>query len=404
MHTSKSVNALLLSLLTALASAPATAKSSSAPSAPRPSVDEAALVRLLDAAPAAGGRSDKTDAPAPHGAGTGGGTVAEEEPNDGVPQATFARDVPFTGRGSVSSDDTDLFAVDVEAGQPLRAWVFASIVGSQLDPELFVYYLGADGNAVQIGFNDDASGLDSYFSFVAPVTGRLVFRVEAAVAGSAGAYRLYVAPGTDGSSVLSVEPNDAQSQVPATALPALALVSVDAPGDVDWFAFQGEAGQQLVVDVNAEEFGSNMDSVAELYDATGHLLVANDDGEEQDHDSLFNVKLPYTGLYGLRLRDYRASAGGTGFFAIVSLSLQDGSASPDVLGVKRNPAGAVKRILGANFADALTVELDGASVATLPVPNKPNVRKIKPPQSIAAGTVVTVVNGNGRRSNPYVVE
>jgi hypothetical protein len=302
--------------------------------------------------------------------------------------------------------DFDLYSVDVEAGQALQAHVIVGVLDSPLDPDIIVYY-PHDGSATELASNDDYQGhRDSFVEFTAPATGRICFLVQSVNASQGGpdfAYRLWVYP-VGGSQAVEAEPNDDASTADQVGLPAFYLSVIGHAGDADWVMFQANAGDQLVIDVDSAEFQFPVDPVVELYDASGRKLFSNDDGAVHELDSAFNVKLPASGNYYLRLSDYRSEAGGNTSWMFVSISVQDGVGSPTVTGVKRNPAGLLKRIVGSGFAQGLEAEIDTTSVATTPVPAKTNVRKLTPPTAASSGSVVTAVNGDGRRSNPYVIQ
>lgn len=341
---------------------------------------------------------------APHGAGTGGGYFDEVEPNDAGAIATHAKDVPFTARGAILPNDRDYYSVDVEAGQVFHVFVVAGILNSPLDPGLVILRQNGQSEEV-LAQNDDYQGLDSFIEFTAPATGRISFVVLSAVTSQGGSnytYRLWAFP-VGGSRATEVEPNDNASEADQVGLPALYAPKIGSPGDVDWVQFQATAGDQLIVDINSAEFGFPVDPVVELYDSSGHKLFRNDDGGPNDLDSAFNVKLPSSGVYNLRLSDYRPEAGGNTSIMFVSISVQDGTASPTVTKAKRNPAGLLKKIVGSGFTQTLTAEVDAVLVDTVPVPNKPGVRKPIPAYPVVSGSVVTVVNADGRRSNPFVI-
>jgi len=342
---------------------------------------------------------------APHGAGTGGGYFDEVEPNDAGAIGTHAKDAPFTARGTIEPNDSDYYSVDVEAGQTFHVYVVAGILNSPLDPGLVVFRQNGLIEEL-LAQNDDSQGsLDSFVEFTAPETGRISFLVVSALSNQGGpdfTYRIWVYP-AGGTRITDVEPNDNASEADQVGLPALYVPKIASAGDVDWVQFQANAGDQLIVDINSAEFALPVDPVVELYDASGQKLFLNDDGAPGDLDSAFNVKLPASGVYNLRLSDYRPDVGGNTNLMFVSISVQDGAASPTVTKAKRNPAGLLKKIIGSGFTQALTAEVDAVFVDTVPVPNKPGVRKLVPAYPVVPGSVVTVVNADGRRSNPFAI-
>lgn len=112
------------------------------------------------------------------------------------------------------------------------------------------------------------------------------------------------------------EPNDLQTA--AMPVPTSAIINgrIDKPGDVDFFKFEGQAGQEIVAEVLARRLGSPLDSVLRLYDSSGKQLAENDDTEDRAQgllthhaDSRISLKLPSTGTYFLQLADTQAKGG-----------------------------------------------------------------------------------------------
>jgi len=79
---------------------------------------------------------------------------------------------------------------------------------------------------------------------------------------------------------------------------------VDPAGDVDFYQFEGSAGDFVSVDVDASRIGSTIDGYLELYDSTGLLLAFNDDSDSLDPGLNLTLRgsspffLKVRGLYG----------------------------------------------------------------------------------------------------------
>ncbi len=73
------------------------------------------------------------------------------------------------------------------------------------------------------------------------------------------------------------------------------------PGDVDYFPFQAVEGESLRIETFAYRIGSPVDSLLYLFDATGRLLVQNDDNGS--HDSCIEWTAPTTGVYWIAIQD-----------------------------------------------------------------------------------------------------
>ncbi len=113
------------------------------------------------------------------------------------------------------------------------------------------------------------------------------------------------------------EPNDSRARAARIRLPVILNGRIAAPGDIDTFAFEGRAGQEVVAEVTARRLGSPLDSVLTLTDAAGRQLALNDDsddagaGLETHHaDSRILVRLPAKGTYFLSVRDAQQKSGG----------------------------------------------------------------------------------------------
>jgi YVTN family beta-propeller protein len=71
--------------------------------------------------------------------------------------------------------------------------------------------------------------------------------------------------------------------------------------DVDVFAFEGRAGQQLIADVDAQALGTNIDLRLALLSASGEVIAENDDFDGSK-DPYLSVTLPGDGRYFVRVQ------------------------------------------------------------------------------------------------------
>jgi hypothetical protein len=200
------------------------------------------------------------------------------------------------------------------------------------------------------------------------------------------------------------EPNDTAGNADILQVPTVAFGFSDFADDLDVYAFQATREQTLIVDVDADLFLSLMDPVVELFDRNGDFLFGVDDTDGLD--PRFNIILPYSGTYYLAVSN-RDLAGGNGFYYSVNLSLQSAALAPRVERFKIID-GELRRIFGNGFTRAgigSHAEINGELVSSSAVPQRPKTRvKVNPPQPIRRGDVVTVVNPDGRRSNPGVID
>ena len=99
-------------------------------------------------------------------------------------------------------------------------------------------------------------------------------------------------------------------------LPIIVNGRINEPGDADVFSFEGQAGGEVVAEVNARRLNSPLDSVLRLTDATGRQIAFNDDnpdkgaGLETHHaDSYVHITLPSSGTYYVHLGDTQHHGG-----------------------------------------------------------------------------------------------
>jgi hypothetical protein len=110
--------------------------------------------------------------------------------------------------------------------------------------------------------------------------------------------------------------NQTSAEAQPITLPSVVNGRVDAPGDHDFFVFEGQAGEEIVAEVLARRLGSPLDSVLELTDSAGQRVAFNDDFDDKasglithQADSRIVAKLPASGRYFLRLADTQHRGG-----------------------------------------------------------------------------------------------
>lgn len=112
---------------------------------------------------------------------------------------------------------------------------------------------------------------------------------------------------------LEVEPNDAPEKATRVTLPCGINGRLAKAGDVDHFVFAARRGQAVRFEVKARRFGtllrSSLDSVLEVLNAKGAVLLMNDDANGKDAALTFTP--PADGDYVLRVRDLNSKGGPT---------------------------------------------------------------------------------------------
>lgn len=116
--------------------------------------------------------------------------------------------------------------------------------------------------------------------------------------------------------VKEIEPNNTAAQATVVSIPCVVNGRIDAPGDVDWIAFDMKAGQQLVLDVWARRLDSPLDSVLTLFNAKSAELAENDDTVDPAEplmthhaDSKLTSTFKTAGRYLARIRDAQGKGG-----------------------------------------------------------------------------------------------
>ncbi len=111
----------------------------------------------------------------------------------------------------------------------------------------------------------------------------------------------------------SRETQDAPAQ--EVHFPAILVGTLQQPGAVHRFKFDGEAGQELVFKVVAAPLGSALRSVLHLENANGTVLAGAGD-TSPDADAILTTRLPADGSYTLVLSDLEMRGGGNFFYRL----------------------------------------------------------------------------------------
>lgn len=105
-----------------------------------------------------------------------------------------------------------------------------------------------------------------------------------------------------------VEPNNTREQASAVEINHVVNGRANPGADIDWFKFQGKAGQRLLVSCMAKRLDSRLDAALELYNAAGKRLDfarRNQSGL----DSLLDISIPADGEYFVKLYDFTYAGG-----------------------------------------------------------------------------------------------
>jgi hypothetical protein len=321
--------------------------------------------------------------------GTGSGDIVEVEPNDPTPEAIS---LPTNILGQISfNGDTDFFAFQAFAGQQITIEPFAArLPGSVLIANIGIF--DSNGNLLNSSLGTQVA--DPLLRFTPANDQVLIAGITDAdsLGGRTFTYLLDITRGID---LDEVEPNGHRAQE-LPAVPTTIFGQIDAPGDLDFYSFNGTAGQTLIVDVDATVFGSNLDAAVNLTDpVSGAELFFNDDMDGQD--PRFNIVLPFTGTFVIGIASFES--GSSGFYRM-NVSLVSGAGAPVITQVTQLSR-KLFEVTGTGFIGGTTASLDGTDVRTNLLTSNTLRSKVKN----KVGTFVTVANPpDGRRSNPMMIQ
>ena len=250
------------------------------------------------------------------------GEAPDREPND-TPEDAFETFLPAILTGAISRPgDVDYYKIQVHEGQEISFYNGAMLIGSSLQPVVTI--LDADQNVVaefgthggmeQTMFAHRFAKAGVYYIRVADYqqSGRAgnFYRIIAGEFPLAlGAYPLGVRKNTPGEvtlwgyhlpaklrvdgkpssgleDALLVRPEhsfspvrlalgsepEIESQGGEITLPVTVNGRIAAPGAANSYRFQAHQGERVILEVNAQRLGSNLDSYLEVLDAQGHRI------------------------------------------------------------------------------------------------------------------------------------
>jgi hypothetical protein len=247
----------------------------------------------------------------------------EVEPNDLPTQALPAPPPASLGGVIGLAGDVDLYALEVRAGQTLKADLLArgfratNHPGSDLSALLTI--LDTDGLTVlaqdqSLGDFDDPTVTASL-----PADGAYYVSVQHLDPAEGGAAYVYV---------LSLELDSNDSFASATAINPPVLPTIDAlvfpAGDLDFYSVDGVSGQSLSVDIDSAVFNPAQPAakaVVSIFDPNLSLIAEDAYTSADPEDPLVQVLLASTGTHYIRVRELRSFVGTTNTFYQISVSL-----------------------------------------------------------------------------------
>ena len=215
-----------------------------------------------------------------------------------------------------SAADIDLYQFQLEAGQGVTLNINAA--NSDLDSYLRLF----DRQGNELAFDDDDDNnvvledttSDSLINFIAETSGEYYVGVSSegntaydAIAGSdnfnatsglsAGNYELAIdiAPVVADSDPDNTIAEAVNTEVSITERATTTISdAIDSPADVDLYQFRLNQGHTITLDIDAAIIDSDLDSVLQLFDADGNVIVNNDDGVADGETSSLDSLIEYT--------------------------------------------------------------------------------------------------------------
>jgi hypothetical protein len=246
--------------------------------------------------------------------------------------ASGAYDTPLLPN---SGDLTSPGIVIPATGYSLRFWYYyVTETGYPYFDQRWVQ-ISQDGNPfanlLQLSFDPQATWLQSRFIDLSPYAGhtiRVRFHLDTLDMRS----NTEMGWGIDDFSITQAspppctdpnEPNNTPGSAVTLSYGAVESGQICAQGDVDYYKFNGAAGDVIGAAVDAQSLGSSLDPVLSLYDAGGSLLTSNDDKIPHELvDSQIHYTLPQNGVYYLKVIAWdNPMAGGSAYFYHLSLYL-----------------------------------------------------------------------------------
>ncbi len=271
----------------------------------------------------------------------------ETEPNNRISESTPIDNFPIAIHGILEKrGDVDLYEVKLHAGQLLVATIDASkLLQSPVDTNLQIL----DAHGFVLAENLDHVGLDPYIEFTASRDDRYVVRVLGFPAtpdskigfggGSDWLYRLRLdsMAGTFGSPIACpmpteldatcsrLEPGECthQDQAKQIELPSRIRGIISEPNQAHYFRFKTNKGSHYRVRVLAREYGSSLDAMVSILDATGKQLKQADDvANNRDPELVWDVSKD--GKSVLSISDFHRQGGDTfEYLAIIEERIPD---------------------------------------------------------------------------------
>jgi len=229
--------------------------------------------------------------------------ILEKEPNNALCDAQKSQPemgVAFNGVLG-KGGDVDTFPVRARKGKTIRLELHGYALGSSMDPAMQLL----DARGVEVAAGHDSHNLDPLIRYTPTADGTLYARVfafshppAANVAYVGGANLVYRLIATE-----EAAPAPPGAEAKTLTIPATLKGHIAKPHEEDIFTFTAKKGDDLRLNVRAQEIHSPLDATLRITDAAGKVLLDVDDGEKGSPDPAPHWKAPKDGEYRLIVAD-----------------------------------------------------------------------------------------------------
>ena len=246
------------------------------------------------------------------------GLEDQYEPNDDFETAT-----PINLGDVISATIAPMGDLDYFQFNGIPGWVITIDIDARtLDPPSLLDSMIClyDASEVELVCNNDYDGSDSLIlDFILPTGGIYYIKVEDynGAGGLGYFYDLKLSVVTD-----IYEPNDDFETATPINLGDMIFAVINPVGDLDYFQFNGFAGQPITIDIDARYLDppSRLRATIRLYDANRRQIAYDDYGGPDYTDPQILHTLPRDGIYYIRVEECYNDEGGEDYFYTLRLT------------------------------------------------------------------------------------